>query len=78
MSSSCAAPAGPGLGPEELTALGGQVEGVMPAVVGIAPPLDQAAFLEVVDEQHQAAGRGPQLSRELLLALPGLRRDQPE
>lgn len=50
----------------------------MPAVVGIAPPLDQPAFFQVVDEQHESAGRRPQLSREFLLALPWPGRDQPK
>ena len=60
-------PNGPELGPHELPALRSQEQGVPPAVVGVPPPLDQAAFLEVVHQRHKPAGRGPQLPGELLL-----------
>jgi hypothetical protein len=69
---------GPELRLHELPARGGQVEGVVPAVVRVAPSLDEAATFEVVHEQHEPAGRGPQLAGEFLLALPRLPGDQPQ
>jgi hypothetical protein len=50
----------------------------VPAVVRVAPPVDQATSLEVVDERHEPAWRSPQLAGEHLLALPRLPGDQPE
>ena len=50
----------------------GEVEGVQPAIVGIAAALDIAALFELVDVYDDAAGQHTQLSAEGLLAAAGL------
>ncbi len=50
----------------------GEVEGVQPAIVGVAATLDIAALLELVDVYDDAAGQHTQLSAEGLLAAAGL------
>lgn len=49
-----------------------EVEGVQPAVVGVAAPLDVTALLEFVDVDDDAAGQHAQLGAEGLLAAAGL------
>jgi hypothetical protein len=64
--------------PHERGPLVGQVKGVVTAVVGVAPALNQAAPFEIVDEEHEPAGRGAQPAGDDLLALPGLHAHQAE
>jgi hypothetical protein len=52
-----------------------EVEGVQPAVVGVAAPLDVSALLEFVYVDDDAAGQHTQLRAEGLLAAAGLGSD---
>ncbi len=50
----------------------GEVEGVQPAIVGVAAALEVATLLELVDIDDDAARQHAQLSAEGLLAAAGL------
>jgi hypothetical protein len=60
----------------EAGAVVGEVEGVVAAVAGVAAALGEAAFLELVEEEHQPTGRRAELAGEGLLAPSGLPGDQ--
>jgi hypothetical protein len=49
-----------------------EVEGVQPAIVGVAATLDVATFFELVDVYDDAAGQHTKLNAEGLLAAAGL------
>ena len=56
--------------PEQLLAVGGEVEGVLAPISGIEAPLDEPAAFEIVHESNDAAGLSTQVLCEGLLAQP--------
>ena len=55
-----------------------QVYGIQASVMGVRPPLNQAPFLKIVQDCHEAAGVDLKLGRELLLAQPSLNSEKPQ
>jgi hypothetical protein len=55
-----------------------QIYGIQAPVMGVCPPLNEAPFLKIVEDCHQAAGVNLKLSRELLLAHPSLDPEKPQ
>jgi hypothetical protein len=60
--------------PKSLAPGGSQVEGVGPAIDGIAASLDETVLLEVVDKKHHARRVEAEERSECLLGLPFVRR----
>ena len=56
----------------------GEVDGVEPAVVGVAAALDQPALLQAVDQGDEARRRSAEMPGECLLAASRLERDRAE
>jgi len=65
-------------GAEHLAAGVGDVEAVMPAILGVAAARDEAGLLQGVDQHHHAAGSGAQAGGERALAEAGLTRQDPQ
>ena len=58
--------------PEDVSPLARQMKSVAPAIARMIASLQQAAFLEVVDQRHEPAGRDAELGSERLLTDPFL------
>jgi hypothetical protein len=54
----------------------GEVQGAVASITGVAPPLEERACFEGVEQAHHPARGHPEVRGERLLALPRLASDQ--
>ena len=68
----------PANGLERFASFVGQMQGIASPIRWVSPSLHHAAFLELVNQDHQPARQDPQVARQSLLANPAGRTHKPQ